>query len=375
METRIGQKIVLKPCVSFLALLLAIALGAFAFMPTSVMGQSPDSEPGTHAVDLPGVLHGVTVADDYDVRTSGYLNLVLPALNDLAVTPSVRLVFALQVDNGTQGASASSYYAAVQQLKASKNIHTGGYPIIMGQPVDSSYMFCFTRADHAARWKEYIEGLGNLVDFWEVGNEINGNWTYNTGADEAAHHQTCPHGWPGGVPNTTIQDVANKLTDAFDITKAAGKPAALTLTFCPTDLPASAQPFTWVDTYVSDKLKKGMDYVLISYYTDATGCAYGLPQASDWVTWFQGIQERFPNAQVGLGEWGYTSRMTPGVLKQTLYEGYTVNPSASLKNPASWIGGVFYWEFGLTAIPKTGTSKLGTPSDWKDVNADLQLQK
>jgi hypothetical protein len=130
-----------------------------------------------------------------------------------------------------------------------------------------------------------------------------------------------------------------------------------------------------VDTYVSDKLKKGMDYVLISYYTDATGCAYGLPQASDWVTWFQGIQERFPNAQVGLGEWGYTSRMTPGVLKQTLYEGYTVNPSASLKNPASWIGGVFYWEFGLTAIPKTGTSKLGTPSDWKDVNADLQLQK
>lgn len=66
--------------------------------------------------------------------------------------------------------------------------------------------------------------------------------------------------------------------------------------------------------------------------------------------------------------------MTAKELKKTLREGYEVDPSASLKKPASWIGGLFYWEFGLTAIPERGTNQLGTPSDWKDVNADLQLQ-
>ena len=374
MVARTGPDAVFPRYVFYRAFLSVISLCAFAFMPAKAMGQSSESLESLQAQRIPAPLHGVTVADDYDVRSPDYLNLVIPALSDLEVTPSVRLVFTLEVDSGGQGATGSSYYSAVEQIKASTNVHTGGHPIVMGQPVDSSYMFCFTRAEHARRWKDFVEHLGKVVDFWEVGNEINGNWTYNTGADEAADGLSCPDGWPGGVPNTAIQDVADKMTDAFNIVKAAGKPAALTLTFCPTDLPASADPFTWVDTYVNGKLKKGMDYVLISYYPDATGCGYGLPHASDWVTWFQGIQQRFPNAKVGLGEWGYTSDMTAKELKKTLREGYEVDPSASLKTPASWIGGVFYWEFGLTAIPERGTNQLGTPSDWKDVNEDLQLQ-
>jgi hypothetical protein len=360
--------------ISHLAILSAIALLMSSLVPTRAIGQSSNAETLLRAQPLPAPFHGVTVADDYDIRSSDYLSLVLPALSDLKVTPSLRLVFTLEVDSGGQGATGSSYYSAVEQIKANTNVHTGEHPIVMGQPVDSSYMICFTREQHAARWKDFVAHLGNVVDFWEVGNEINGNWTYNTGTDEAGDGLSCPDGWPGGVPATTITDVANKMTDAFDIVKAAGKPAALTLTFCPTDLPASADPFTWVDTYVSSRLKKGMDYVLISYYPDATGCGYGLPQPSDWVTWFQGIQQRFPNAKVGMGEWGYTSPMTASELKKTLRAGYEVNPSASLKNPASWIGGVFYWEFGLTAIPERGTNQLGTPSDWKDVNEDLQLQ-
>jgi hypothetical protein len=353
--------------------LSAVVLVALSFLPHSAMGQLLESPDALKASASAPLLHGVTIADDYDIRSSDYLNLVLPALSHLKVTPSVRLVFTLEVDSGGQGATGSSYYSAVEQIKASTNSHTGGHPSVMGQPVDSSYMICFTRAQHAARWRDFVKNLGSVVDFWEVGNEINGNWTYNTGPDEAGDGLGCPDGWPGGVPSTTISDVGYKMTDAYNIVKAAGKPAALTLSFCPTDLPSSADPFTWVDTYVSSKLKKGMDYVLISYYPDATGCGYGLPQASDWVTWFQGIQQRFPNAKVGLGEWGYTSPMTDSDLKTTLQEGYSINPSASLK-PGSWIGGVYYWEFGLTAIPEKGTNQLGTPSDWNDVNLDLQLQ-
>jgi N-terminal glycosyl-hydrolase-114-associated domain len=318
-------------------------------------------------------IHGVTVADDYDIRTSGYLNQVLPALTNLSVTPAVRTVFTLEVDSGSQGGTANTYTSAIQQIKAAKNVNTGQVPIILGQPVDSSYMFCFTQADHKARWNDYVNTLGSYVDIWEIGNEINGNWLYNTGPNADTSGESCPSGWPGGVPSTTIQDVANKMVDAYNIVKGAGKHAALTLTFCPTDLPAPNQPFTWISNYVPSTLLNGMDYVLISYYPDATGCAYGLPKASDWVSWFQQLHTLFPNAKLGMGEWGYTSNNPPSNLSTVLQEGYAINPSASL--PAGvWIGGVFYWEFGITAVPRSGNNKLGSPSDWSDVNTDLQNQ-
>jgi hypothetical protein len=323
---------------------------------------------------MPAPIHGVTVADDYDIRTPDYLGQVIPALTNLAVTPTVRLTFTLEVDSGAQGAVASTYISPVEQIKAAINEDTYAHPFIMGQPVDSSYMFCFSRADHAARWRDYVENLGEHVDIWEVGNEINGNWLYNTGSNADVSGQSCPDDWPGGVPTTTTQDVANKMADAYQIVKTAGKRAALTLTFCPTDLPATNDPFTWLDTYVTNPaLRNGMDYVLISYYPDPTGCGYGLPKASDWVTWFQGIQSRFPNAKVGMGEWGYTSSEPPANLPTLLSEGYAIDPARGLK-PGSWIGGVFYWEFGLTAVPDIGLNQLGTPSDWPYVNRDLENQ-
>jgi hypothetical protein len=124
------------------------------------------------------------VADDFDIRTSSYLKKVLPALTGLSVTPTVRTVFTLEVDSGNQGATASTYLSALQQVKAATNVNTGQAPYIMGQPVDSSYMFCFTRADHSARWTDYLNDLGAYVDVWEVGNEIKSpNWKRGGAAD------------------------------------------------------------------------------------------------------------------------------------------------------------------------------------------------
>jgi hypothetical protein len=353
---------------------LALLLCACTFALAQAAPAQTFTKPAAKAVTaIPTPIHGITVADDYDIRTSSYLKKVLPALTGLSVTPTVRTVFTLEVDSGNQGATASTYLSAIQQVKAATNVNTGQVPYIMGQPVDSSYMFCFTRADHSARWTDYLNNLGAYVDVWEVGNEINGNWLYNTGPNADVSGQSCPAGWPGGVPSTTIQDVANKMIDAYNATKAAGKKAALTLTFCPTDLPASNDPFTWTKKYVPANVASGMDYVLISYYPDTSGCAYGLPKASDWVSWFQQLHTLYPNAKLGMGEWGYTTNKPPSNLNTVLQEGYQINPSASL--PAGvWAGGVFYWEFGLTAVPKTGTSKAGVPSDWSTVNTDLVNQ-
>jgi hypothetical protein len=82
----------------------------------------------------------------------------------------------------------------------------------------------------------------------------------------------------------------------------------------------------------------------------------------------------FPNAKLGMGEWGYTSNKPPSDLSTVLQEGYSINPSASLPF-GTWVGGVFYWEFGLTAVPRTGKNKLGSTSDWSQVDTDLQNQQ
>lgn len=323
---------------------------------------------------IPAPIHGITVADDYDIRSKGYLTQVIPALTNLSVMPTVRTTFTLEVDSGKQGATASTYQSALQQIKSSVNLNTNQHPYILGETVDSSYMFCFTRTDHAARWNDYVNNASQYVDIWEIGNEINGNWLYNTGPNADTSGESCPSGWPGGVPATTIQDVADKMVDAYNTVKGAGKLVALTFTFCPTDLPAPNQPFTWISKYVQSALLKGMDYVLISYYPDKTGCAYGLPKASDWVSWFQQLHMLFPNAKLGMGEWGYTSNNPPSDLSTVLEEGYSINPPASLP-VGTWIGGVFYWEFGLTAVPRSGKNKLGSKSDWSEVNTDLQNQQ
>jgi hypothetical protein len=326
-------------------------------------------------IGLPAPIHGVTIADDRDIRTQKYLNQVISALENLSVTPTVRFVFTLEMASGTQGASANSYLSAIQQVKSSTNRNTKAHPYVLGFPVDSSAMYCFSVAEHRTRWKDFVDTLNPYVDVWEVGNEINGNWLYSSGPGANVSGQSCPQGWRGGIPSTTIQDVADKMADAFKLVKAAGKPAALTLTFCPTDLPATNDPFRWVDTYAtSSALRNGMDYVFISYYSDAVSCKYGLPKEADWVNWFTGIQSRFPNAKVGLGEWGYGTKQPPDNLKTVLEEGYRLNPSVMLPKPDNWVGGVFYWEFGVTAVPHTGKNQLGTSSNWSDVNDDLQKQ-
>lgn len=89
--------------------------------------------------------------------------------------------------------------------------------------------------------------FGNTIDVWEVGNEVNGEWL----------------GAAAGV--------SAKIAGAYDIVKAAGKTSALTLHFnegadCPT-YPVN-EMYSWVNTYVPDRMKQGVDYVLFSYYPE-----------------------------------------------------------------------------------------------------------
>lgn len=75
---------------------------------------------------------------------------------------------------------------------------------------------------------QYINALSDVVDIWEVGNEINGEWLGSNA------------------------DVVAKMTGAYDLVKAQNKTAALTLYYnkdCWSR--KSNEMFTWANNNVS----------------------------------------------------------------------------------------------------------------------------
>jgi hypothetical protein len=328
---------------------------------------------------LPLPIHGVTVADynfagnQTDIRNPSYLSEVQNSLDSFADTPTARIVYTVEVvsgggegSKGTEGAVASSYLTAMQTLKG-----VSRPPYILGEVLDSSYTGCFSLADHDGRWIQYVDpvkGLGKYVDVWEVGNEINGNWL-----DSADAVQSCL--WT--VPNTTDATVVQKMIDAYNIVRAQGYLAELTLYYpgqesvCGNGNPDPFEPITWVTANVPLKMRNGMDYVLISYYH--SDCPGGIdPTPATWGHFFTAVQNLFPNAQIGFGEWGYScSESTceyPSVSKRTslINQGYSLDPT-SLPFSSNWVSGVFYWEFNDDAVPSTAQF-------WSLINTDMQSQ-
>ena len=75
----------------------------------------------------------------------------------------------------------------------------------MGELLDSSDEAGISTVRFAERVTSYLSALGGKVDLWEIGNEVNGNWT-----------APCP-------------GVSAKLIAAYKEVNAAGGHAALTL--------------------------------------------------------------------------------------------------------------------------------------------------
>ena len=106
-------------------------------------------------VQFPDPIVGVTF-DDVSKSSSE-----VAALQSLAKFPTVRVV----IDKG----EAASYYKGPMTA-----FHP--YAFIMAELVDDSYMAHYTLSSVQSLVASYTWSLGNLVDIWEVGNEVNGNW-------------------------------------------------------------------------------------------------------------------------------------------------------------------------------------------------------
>lgn len=231
---------------------------------------------------------GVTITD------VSPLEGITQALGSLSRKPTTRVVFDAK-------RSANTYTAALRQISA--------VSYVMGELVDSVAVAELSVDAYAARTNDYLSELADLVDIWEIGNEVNGEWL------------------------GPAKQVSAKLEVAYSLVAAQDKPTALTLYYnegCVQD--PQHELFAWVAARVSPALRAGLDYVWVSYYEQR--CHRPEP---DWGRVFARLHELFPSAALGIGGCGASD---PARKAETLRHFYGLEVDAP-----SFVGGFFWWYF------------------------------
>lgn len=252
-------------------------------------------------------LYGVTLD-----RVSRLTNL-LANLKRLPHRPTVRVYFDVHKP-------ASHYASAVTRIAK--------HAEVMGELLDSSEERAITVAGVRARTRSYLRELGRHVAIWEVGNEVNGNWT--------------------GRPAT----VSKKFVAAFDSVKAHNGRTALTLyanDFGPNhcgDGKAELTPLEFARRWIPRHVRDALDYVLLSYYP--TQCADREPTSGAVAKHLKRLHAVFPNSALGFGEVGLPHPATSSMRAQAaqlMRWAYSLHPRL-----AYYVGGYFWWYAAQDAL-------------------------
>ena len=269
------------------------------------------------------IVYGITVDDITNI--SG----IVTSINDLPYNPTVRVVF-------DQGETANYYKSAIALIKA-----TGAY--VMGELLDSSYEATTTTAQYSSLCSSYLATLGTSVDIWEIGNEINGNWTETTD----------PGTWNG-----SYSLVNAKLAEAYNLVTAAGYPTSLTLyaNYTAGDGPLELSPEQYSLTQVPDYIRNGVNYVLLSYYEQDNGNVR--PTPTQWAGHFGSLNTLYPNAWQGFGEIGLDGTITSATLGTaqsiaSYYYGLIPSHTGGTVPLPYYCGGYFWWYWYEDCIPHT----------------------
>jgi hypothetical protein len=241
-----------------------------------------------------GKIYGVTLDNLENIEA------VTESLRKMKYKPTVRIVFDEKVP-------------AINYLQPLKKIKEVAY--IMGELADSYYMKNYSVTEYRNMTRDYLDTLGSVVDIWEFGNEVNGEWLGKT------------------------EDVVTKITNAFDEIEKRRLVSALTLYYNEDCWEKKdAEMFSWVKRNISSHIRKNVDYVLISYYED--DCNGHQP---DWKKVFAQLAALFPGSKMGFGEVG--SKFDDK--KQDYIKKYY---SMQINQPR-FIGGYFWWYFSQDMVP------------------------
>ena len=248
-----------------------------------------------------GRLYGLTLDTVSDIDNT------VDALKSFSKRITTRVVF--------DRVPASNYINALNKLEP--------YTNIMGQLFDSEYIKYYTLDEYKSRVNAYLDTHGSKVKIWEIGNEVNGEWT----------------------GNPTV--VAQKTIAAYNEVKKRGYKTALTLyynDFSENDgcyEHAYEKMRDWARERLNDTIKNGIDYVFVSYYEE--DCDYHIPTLSEWENVFDDLGQIFPHAKLGFGEVGTTTQNKEDYLNR--YYGLDI------KHPR-YVGGHFWWYFKEDMVPK-----------------------
>lgn len=256
-------------------------------------------------------IFGVTVA------TTAHLKGTVAALAALPRRPTARIYFDVH--------QPASRYA-----EAARAIHRVG--AVLGELLDSSDERLISVEALATRASEYVRSLGSNVDIWEVGNEVNGNWT------------------------GPYQSVEEKLSATYGQVHADGARTALTLydnAFGPNncgDGTSELTPLQFSERYVPAAVSEGLDYVLLSYYP--TQCGGREPNAAEVGVQLEALHALYPHAQLGFGEIGLprpAGRRTLASAQQIMRWSYSLGVALPY-----YVGGYFWWYGAQDALRPAG---------------------
>jgi len=270
------------------ALLVVFAVAAASTTAALVIGRGQPRR-------IPDPIWGVTIDD------VGPLPEIERALAGFRRKLTARVVF-------DSGMAALDYRPAVQAIAK--------HAYVMGELVDSYDMKKYDLETYHARMEEYWRDLNDLVNVWEIGNEVNGEWLGK------------------------YEDVAAKIVDANAFVKARGGRTAVTPFYNPDCWAKPEQEmFAWIEKYLTPEFRNSVDYVLISWYEEE--CEWQKPE---WTPVFVRLGKLFPKSKLGFGE--------VGVKKEELKAEYLKRYYGLKPRAPRYVGGYFWWFFNDDMLPK-----------------------
>ena len=345
---------------------------------------------------------------------------LLPALEKIRekCIPTLRVVFQPADNSGAEEELLNEYAEKLERIRGKGATPT--YAYVMGLLVDSQAFYKYDNARMRERARKYAEALGDYVDIWEAGNEVNGDWVgwNEEEKDEKGEKKYEKEG--DGSLKRMRESVGKRIKIVYDeVRKVYGKKGktprfALNLYFnddniesrkksdgsydgnnclnmdlkkCRGDCLHDYEMFTWADKYLKPRKNKlKFDYVLFSFYKD--DCSAVVTDAQLWARTFAKLSADFTvegvSPKVGFGEVGpqcYCSVDGDGKPKkdgnlrrvdpccrpeqpsyvrdyyQTLHRQIKAAINDIPGRKPDYVGGFFYWYFYQDATEKKPESE------------------
>lgn len=236
---------------------------------------------------------GITIDDGWYEDLS--VSEIVSAVKKMPVKPTVRIVMSREM-------------AVEEYVPIFRALHSVAY--VMATPVDSYEMASYPDiSSYRERFIQCEEILGEWVDLWEIGNEINGDWL----GDEAS--------------------VSEKMFSAFQEIRQRGGRCVLTAYYTKPKM-QSIEMEEWLERYVPREMKEELDYLFVSYYEDDNE-----GYRPDWQKIFDHLGSEFPHSKLGIGECGFASADVDKEEKIERIRSYYKMP----KYHENYVGGYFWW--------------------------------